>query len=120
MWPVAVVIMSPFFGDVLRFPEGREQAFIQTFIPHAAIEGFAEAVLRRLAWLNELQIDAASLRPVKHCQGSELGAVVADNELRSAMQIDQPSQLASHALAADRGIYRDRMTLLGEVIDHIE
>lgn len=108
--------MSPLFGDLLRLPEGREQALIQALVPEPAIEGLAEAVLRRFAWLNELQADAAPLRPVEHRQRGELGSVITNNEFRSAMQIDQPGQFPGYPLAADRGIDRNRMTLLGEVI----
>ena len=36
------------------------------------------------------------------------------------MQIDQPGQLPGHTLVADRDIHRDRVALLGEIIDHIE
>ena len=68
--------MSPFFDDLLCVPEGREQAFIQALIPEPAIEGFAEAVLGRLARPKKLQANDAPLRPIEHRQGGELRIVV--------------------------------------------
>jgi len=59
---------------------------IQAVLSELAIERFNIGILCRLAWLNELQLDAVFFSPEKHSLAREFRAIVADNLFRQPYQ----------------------------------
>ncbi len=55
---------------------------VETVCAHLAVEARDERVLRRLAWLDEVQLHAGFLCPELHCLRRELWSIVADDRLR--------------------------------------
>ena len=49
MWPVRIVVSTPSLQLFCRIRKAQEPMGVQTFRPELAVEGFDEAVVRRLA-----------------------------------------------------------------------
>ena len=61
--PVRVVAAPPPFEVELGVGERQEPMHVQALVAHAAVEAFDVAVLDRLSWLVEAQLDASVGRP---------------------------------------------------------
>jgi hypothetical protein len=67
MGPLAVVSLPPVLDFAPRVVERHEHMLVEAFLTQAAVKGFDERVLNRLAGFNELQPDVAVASPlVKH------------------------------------------------------
>ena len=83
MWPDCIFgDNAPRLNDASGLPEGAEPVLIQAFIPDPAIKDFNEPILTWFARSEALHECASAPRPVKHGDGCELCAIIADNELR--------------------------------------
>src|ERR1700689_5281143 len=97
--------------------EAEEQALVEKFVAHAAVETLAEAILHRLSWRNEMPDDPVVVRPGEHGVRGELGSVVRDDHAWLAAAFDQrrhlarpaPARAASEPVAcAPSGLLRDK------------
>lgn len=80
-----VVVGDPSSGGGAGMTETEEQGFVQKLVPHPAVEHLADAVLLRLPRRDEVPGDLLPLRLCEHGVRGELGAMVADNELRKSV-----------------------------------
>ena len=110
VWPLVVVVFDP--GSEFRSGviEVQEQAFVQQFIAHPAIEAFAETVLHWFAGCDKMPVDGMLLRPGQNGIRRELRAVVRNNHSRFASCFSQRCQLTSHPPAGDRCVGDSRQT----------
>ena len=69
---------------------------------------------------NEVQLDAAPLRPQEHRFRRELGAVVTDDRLRQRSAARETIELVHDALAREREVDDLQHALAAEVIDDVE
>ena len=83
------VVIDPSGDHGPSVGEPEEQALVQRLLAHSTVEAFAEPVLHRLAWGNEMPGDLIVLRPGKHRVRGELRAVVGDDQPRFAAALDQ-------------------------------
>jgi len=84
MGPDLVVVGHPFCDEAAGVGQPEKQGLIEEFVPHAAVEALAEAVLHRLTRLDIVPRDARILCPGKDCVRGELGAVVRNDHTRLA------------------------------------
>src|SRR5277367_1090457 len=103
--------LAPGVGQVL------EPVRIQALVAKAAIEAFDETVLRRLAWLNVDQPDAALFGPREKATAGELRSVVDTDTFRTRPTArNHSSQHARHPRGRQRTIDLDRGNLLRKVV----
>src|SRR5690606_19662587 len=93
---------------------------VQAVVPKLAIEAFHERVLHRLAWLDEMQLDAAFARPQEQRLAGELRAVVADDAFGQATGLAELLQVGRDPLPRDRGICQLPHALPGVVVNDVE
>ena len=79
-----VEVLPPFGDGAARMVEAEEQALVQEFVAHPAVEGFDVAVLHRLARRDVVPFDTVILRPGEDGVRGELGAVVGNDHVRLA------------------------------------
>ena len=115
-----VIVDPPSFGHILRLSQARKQVFIQAFITDPGVEGFDETVLAGLPRLYEPEINATVLRPFEHRHRGVSGAIVTDDDLRFAIQVEEPGQFPGHPKTVNRKIHGHGVALSGEIIDNIE
>ena len=77
-----VVVVSPAFDGRPGIAHRSEPVLVQTLIAESAIETLNEAVLHRLAWLDESKSDFVRVRPLLEDATDELRTVVTNNRLR--------------------------------------
>ena len=82
MRPDVVVVLSPGVDDCSRIVNAGEPIEIEAVLTELAVEALDEGVLGRLAGLNEVQLDAAFLRPEEHRLTCQLRIVIADDRSR--------------------------------------
>ncbi len=70
--------------------------FVKAFIPQLAVESFYESILYRLSGLDVVPSNSIDC-PAQHRDTSQLGAVVADNDLRRAALERQPFKFSHDA-----------------------
>ena len=58
-----VVIDPPVFDDLARLADAREPVLVQALIPEPAIEALDIGILGRLAWVDEIQLNAVVIGP---------------------------------------------------------
>jgi len=63
MRPAGVEVIRPEGNFLFGMIEPEEQRLVQEFVPHAAIEALAKAVLHRLSRCDIVPCDAVLLRP---------------------------------------------------------
>lgn len=117
MRPDGVVILPPSLDDDLGLSAGAEPLDAQALIAELAVEGFARAVLPRLAGVDQGGIDAVLCQPPEDGRADELGAIIGSQERRCAMQRDQASKDIDDAAGADAAGDIDSQALMGEFID---
>jgi hypothetical protein len=118
MWPGVVVISAPGFEYGACMSERSEQRLIEKLVTQTADEGFDEGVLYRLARGDVMPVDLAVVGPLQDGVAGQLGTVVADDGLRSAVGDQKPVELAGDPDTGDRGIGNQRQALTGAVVDH--
>ena len=74
---LGVVVRDPCADGPPCMIEPEEQAFVQKFVAHPAVEGLDGAILHRLARCDVMPLDAVVFRPGEDRVRGQLGAVVA-------------------------------------------
>src|ERR1700730_17891669 len=120
MWPLFVVLLEPHFGLFPHLIQSLKYEHVEHRLAVAAIESFNEAILHRLARVDELERHAMILGPFSQGQGDELRTVVCSELEGIAADSGYPFKLAHHALGGQAEVHRDRQCFAIEVIDHIE
>jgi hypothetical protein len=115
-----VVAGDPPRNDGSGVVEIVEDRLVEQFIAHAAVEGFADAVLHRLAGGDEVPGDAGGLGPGEHGVRGELGPVIGDDEIGLAAPADDLGQFPRHAAARDGRVRDCCQALLRHVVDDVE
>src|ERR1019366_2465314 len=82
--PVVVVVLPPYVEHNLGFSESGKPMLRETLSSQAAVEGFAHAVIDRLARPAVVELDVIPVRPVIERRRRELGAVVTLHDRRQA------------------------------------
>src|SRR5213592_5314142 len=90
----------------------------QALVAEFAVEAFGNAILPRLAGLDQCRVDALRDDPGQERFRHELRAVVAAQEARGTACADQAGEHLDHARRADAAIDIDGQTLLGELVRH--
>ena len=73
---VVVVVGQPSLGLLANLGQGAEDAHVEHAAAVAAVESFNESVLHGTPGLDELQVDASCLIPIRKRLGDEFRAVV--------------------------------------------
>lgn len=79
---VLIVAADPPGDHRSRMVEVVEDRLVLEFVAHAPVEGFADAVLHRLAGRNEMPGDLGDLRPGEHGVGGDLRPVIGDDQVQ--------------------------------------
>jgi hypothetical protein len=120
VWPLVIVVFDPGFDFPPGVIEAQEQAFVQQFIAHPAIEAFAEAVLYWFAGCDKMPVDGILLPPGQNSIRRELRAVVRNNHSRFASSFNQLCHLTSYSPAGNRRVRDRRQTFAGDIIDEVQ
>lgn len=120
MWPALVVVIDPRRDLRSGVIEPQEQALVEKFIAHAAVEALTEAVLHWLTRCDEMPGDLVGLRPEEHRVRRELRPVVGHDHARSAAPFDQLGQFARYTAARYRSVGDCRQAFSRHVVDDIE
>ena len=83
MRTAVVVVIAPGFDGCAGLGEAQEDMLVKALVAQAAIERFNECILDRLAGLDIVPGDPVD-RPAQDRNAGQLGAVVADYDLRRA------------------------------------
>jgi hypothetical protein len=116
MRPHFVVVPPPCFDDDLRLGARTEPFEAQALVAELAVEAFRDAILPRLAGLDQRRADALRDDPGQQCLGYELRPVVAAQERRDAACAHQAGQHLNDVGGANAAIDIDRQSFLGELI----
>src|ERR1700741_3609360 len=111
-----VVVPPPCFDEHFRLGTRMKPFEAQALIAEFAVEAFRDAILPRLARLDQCRSDALRDDPRQQSLGYELRAVVAAQEHRRPTDTDQPRQHLDHARRADAAVVLDRQSLLCELV----
>ncbi len=79
--------------------QGREQRFVETFIPESTVEAFDKPVLLRLPRDDIVSFDLHPGGPFQNGMGCEFRPVVADNHEGFAISLHQSCQFPRHTSA---------------------
>jgi len=63
MWPVQIIVDSPFLNDLTGMAITAEQVLVEALVPQPPVKAFDEAVLHRLARRDVVPVDAMVLLP---------------------------------------------------------
>src|SRR6478752_2045793 len=96
MRALAIIVGDPHCDLGARIVDVEEQRLVQKLVTHTAVEALDEGVLDRLAWGDEVPVDAGLLAPGQHGIAGELGAVVGDDRTRLAAPLDDRGQFPRH------------------------
>src|SRR6185437_10757125 len=98
--------------------EAEEPALVETLVAEAPVEAFDIAVLRRLAWLDELQLDPALVGPLVESPPGELRAVVRPYQHGLPAGLDQTCHDPHDVRAGEGKVCLQRQALPAVVIHH--
>ncbi len=112
MGSVGVVLDSPGFDNDLRFEERAELFDVQQFVADAAVEALDVRVFPWTARFDVADPDAREPTPLAQRVGDELGAVVATQRRRCAVDRDEPFELSDQVLrgAVPTDAHHERLT----------
>src|SRR6266567_4501289 len=85
MRPRRVVVSDPSSDDLASLIEIEEQALVEKFVAHAAVEGFDVGILHRLAGRDVVPFHLMLFAPAPDRIRGELGAVIPHLRARSAV-----------------------------------
>jgi hypothetical protein len=94
---------------------GTKQMLVQAFVVEPAVEALDEPVLLRLARRDVVPCDTTLRLPAQHGVGDQLGAVVADDHRRTAVQRNDLVELTPDAQPRHRGVRHKRQPFPGKV-----
>ena len=92
MWTNLVVVAAPGFHDGLGLGAREEPLHAQALVAELAVEALADAILPRLARVDQRGLDALVDDPLRQRAGDELGAVVGAQVARRTTFADEPRQ----------------------------
>lgn len=84
-----IIVVGPFVDGATGMIEAKEQAFVQEFVTHAAVEGFDVTILHRFSGRNVVPFDLVIFRPGQDCVRRELRAVIGDDHAGLTASFDQ-------------------------------
>src|SRR5579862_1332585 len=87
-----VVVPPPCFDDDLGFSARTKPFQAQTLVAEFAVKALRDAILPRLAGLDQCRADPLRDDPGQECLGYELGSVIASQEARCAALAHQARQ----------------------------
>ena len=82
-----VVVVVPGCDQLPGVAQVVEDVLVEAFLAQPSVEALGEGVLDWLARANEVELDAACMRPRIECAPGELRAVIDDDRLREAVQL---------------------------------
>ena len=97
MRTLVVVIFSPIRDAGSGVIEAEEQALVEKFVPHPAVEALAEAVLRRLTRGDVVPIDAVLGTPTPPAPHSDSTLVGSLPEIEGSRDVRLPPRLCKNA-----------------------
>ena len=100
MGPDLVVVSAPNLQLFGRIRKRQKPVGVQALGPEAAVEGFNEGVVGRLAGAGEVQGDAVGLSPQVQVPGDELGPLIDPDRLRIAQLGTGAIQRLDHVFRA--------------------
>src|SRR6266516_4620928 len=95
MRPRRVVVSDPSSDDLASLIEIEEQALVEKFVAHAAVEGFDVAILHRLAGRDVVPFHLMLFAPAQDSIRGELGTVIGHDHPRLATPLDDCDELAA-------------------------
>src|SRR6266568_255193 len=120
MRPRRVVVSDPSSDDLASLIEIEEQALVEKFVAHAAVEGFDVAILHRLAGRDVVPFHVMLFAPAQDSIRGELGTVIGHDHPRLATPLDDCDELAGNPSARDRGVGDRCQAFSRHVIDDVE
>lgn len=97
--PYFVVILSPDLQNLAGLPNAGEQCLVEQLVSQLAIKALHKPILLRLTWRNVMPLDLTGCLPCQHRLTGHLGAIIAHDELRLAIDVDELIQLPRHPSA---------------------
>ena len=82
-----------------------------------AVERLVDAILPRLARVDERRLDLRGQQPAQHGSGDELGAVIRPQIARRPMHTDEPREDLNDAAGSNAARDVDRQALARELVD---
>ena len=113
-----IIVPPPCFDDHLRLGAGTKPFEAQALVTELAVEAFGDAILPRLAGLDQCHSDILRSDPAQQCLGYELRSVVATQDCRNTARAHQAGQYLDHAGRADAAVDLDRQPFLGKLVRH--
>src|ERR1700719_273917 len=120
VWTHLVVVAPPSLDDHLRLGTRTKPFEVQALVAELAVEALRDAILPRLARLDQCRADALSDDPGQQRLGHELRPVVTAQEARRATSAHQARQHVDDSRRANASVDIDRQPLLGELVRHGE
>ena len=120
MWAVVVGIGAPCSDQLAGMAQVDEQVLIQTFISHASVEAFDEAVLHWLPRRDVMPVDFAIFLPFLDRIRSQIRAIIADHHAWVAAHLSNAVQFTTHAVTRERCIDHSGQTFPAEVINDVQ
>src|ERR1700730_6808894 len=119
MRPLVIIVLPPSFDGRPRLGQAEEYMLVQAFVAQAAVKGFDECILHRLARGDVMPVESAK-RPTQHRGAGELAAVITDYHLWYLALDRQTFQFAHDPHATNRGIDHTGQAFPAEVVDYAE
>src|SRR4029077_15729169 len=116
VWTHLVVVAPPSLDDHLRLGTRTKPFEVQALVAELAVEALRDAILPRLARLDQCRADALSDDPGKQRLGHDLRPVVTAQEARRATSAHQARQHVDDSRRANASVDVDRQPLLGELV----
>src|SRR5258706_7756210 len=102
MSAMSIAVDSPVLDLLDRVRKTREPVQVETLVAKPAVEALDEAVLHRLAGLDEVELHSVLERPLIERSTCELRAVVDHDRSRQAALGREPIEHSSHSRAGNR------------------
>jgi hypothetical protein len=115
-----VQVVAPRCDQTAGMAQVVEQVFIQTFIPHSAVEAFDEAILHQFAGRDVMPINLAIFLPFQDRIRSQFGPIVADHHTGVSTHLGNPIQFTRNTVTRQRCIDDCSKTFAAEVVDHVQ
>src|SRR5580693_1307400 len=112
-----VVEAAPGFDDDPSFSGVLEPLAVQALVAKLAVEALDVSVLPGAAWSDERRTDVLISQPAHDGTGGELGAIVAADELRFAVQLHESRERQDHILRSDPTGHLDRQALARVLVE---
>ena len=111
-----IVVDPPVFDDLAGFADAGEPMLVQALLSVAAIETLDVGVLRWLARVDEIQLDAVIIGPSIQRSPAQFRAIIDDQDIGVSSLTGHAFQHLDHPFSRQREIYLDRRALPGAVV----